>query len=114
MKRNTIVITLLLTLFTMSCGSRPDGNTNTDTSQTRTTAIDLLPEIKLFLDKHKELGVPVKSDPAIDWANGEKQRVIFDDKRDLLFYTQDSAVVTVYEDARDGTKVIWGDPIKIE
>ena len=117
MKKITIVITLLFTLSVISCTKHPESNTNTNTNTriapTPPTALtELLPEIKSFLNTHKELGTPAKSQPPTDWAKGKKQRIILDDKRDLMFYTQSGAVVSIYEDARNGTKVIWGEPIK--
>jgi hypothetical protein len=111
-KKITIVITLLFTLSAISCTKHPGSNTNTGIAPPPATLTDLLPEIKSFLNTHKELGTPVKSQPPADWAKGKKQRIIFDDKRDLMFYTQSGAVVTIYEEARDATKVIWGEPIK--
>jgi hypothetical protein len=114
-KKITIVITLLFTLSAISCSKHQESNANVPVATpTPTTLTALLPEIKTFLDKHKELGKPEKSQTPTDWAKGKKQRVILDDKRDLTFYTQSGVVVTVYEEARDGRKTIWGDPIKLD
>jgi hypothetical protein len=114
-KKITVVITLLFTLSAISCSKHPESNANIPvTTTTPTTLTELLPEVKSFLDKHKELGKPAKSQPPTDWAKGKKQRIILDDSRDLTFYTQSGAVVTVYEEARGGRKTIWGDPIKLD
>jgi hypothetical protein len=116
MKGIIITLTLLFTVFTISCTKHSDsnsnGNSNPNITSTPTSLTELLPEIKSFLNTHKELGTPAKSQPPTDWARGKKQRIILDDKRDLTFYIESGAVVTVYEEARDGRKTIWGEPIK--
>lgn len=69
---------------------------------------DLLPEISQFLDEHKEFGTAIRTETMPDWAKGKRQRVAFDSGKNLLFYTKDNKVVTVYEDGLNGRTIIWG------
>jgi hypothetical protein len=75
-------------------------------------SIGLLPEISSFLFEHKEFGEAIQTQPIPDWAKGKRQRVEFDfggTRRNLLFYTKDNKVVTIYEDTSDGRKKVWGE-----
>ena len=69
----------------------------------------LLPEVQVFLGVHKEFGKPLSTQSISDWVQGKRQRVTFDSRRSLLFYTKAGQVVTVYEDvAGAGRKIVWG------
>jgi hypothetical protein len=70
----------------------------------------LLAEVSAFLNTHKEFGTPLSTQSVPDWAQGKRQRVVFDSGRSLLFYTKEGRVVTVYEDTSGaGRKVVWGE-----
>jgi hypothetical protein len=70
----------------------------------------MLPEIAAFLSSHKEFGQPISTQSISDWNKGKRQSVGFRSGRNLLFYTGDGKVVTVYEDlAGVGRTKIWGE-----
>ncbi len=69
----------------------------------------LLSEVRVFLGVHQEFGKPSSTQSVPDWAEGTRQRVTFDSRRSLLFYTKEGRVVTVYEEvAGAGRKIVWG------
>ncbi|MBL7066434.1 MAG: hypothetical protein ISS29_01055 [Candidatus Marinimicrobia bacterium] len=73
------------------------------------TKSDVLPGIQAFLAKHKEFGLPSRTQSVPNWAQGKRQRVQFKTGRNLLFYLKNGKVVTVYEDTKTGSrKKVWG------
>jgi hypothetical protein len=69
----------------------------------------MLTGIPAFLAGHSEFGTPIEIQGIPNWVKGRRQRVTFDTGRNLLFYTQDGTVVTVYEDTSEGRKKVWGE-----
>ena len=67
----------------------------------------LLPEIKSFLADHQEFGKAIETQEIPDWADGARQRVQFDSGRNLLFYTKNGRVVSVYDDSSGVRTKIW-------
>ena len=57
---------------------------------------DLLPEIKSFLADHPEFGKAIKTQEIPDWAEGARQRVLFDSGPNLLFYIKNGRVQTAF------------------
>jgi hypothetical protein len=91
-----IVLPLLAVLAISACNSdspKPGG---------------LLPEISDFLSTHSEFGEPRDVQEIPDWAKGPRQRVTFDNGRNLLFYIEGDSVVSVYEDGSNGRQKVWG------
>jgi hypothetical protein len=74
--------------------------------------VGLRPEVASFLAAHPEFGRPVATRDVPDWAQGPRQRVAFEDGRDLLFYMKGGRVMTVYEDKPGvdiGRVKVWGE-----
>ena len=110
----SIIVLLFVTLA--GCHTPPPAANNSAAKPTTEKSIGLLPEVSQFLNEHKEFGEPVKTEPIPDWAKGKRQRVEFvlnGTRRNLLFYTKENKVVTVYEDTSDGRKVVWGETEKL-
>ncbi len=90
-------------IISISCGSSPESNRD----------IDILPEIRVFLQQHSEFGKPTAAQSVPDWANGKRQRISFNTGRSLLFYTKNGQVMTVYEDQPSKGRVkVWGETEK--
>lgn len=71
--------------------------------------IGLLQPVKVFLAEHPEFGKAQSTKPIPNWRFGQRQRVQFDNGRNLLFYTQDGKVTSVYEDTpSEGRVRVWG------
>lgn len=79
--------------------------------------IGVLPEISRFLEVHKKFGTPISVESVPNWMQGKRQRVTLNingNRRNLLFYTKDENVVTIYEDGAGGRKKVWGEFQKSE
>ena len=77
------------------------------------SAPSVLAEIGAFLRSHPEFGEPVGTFAVPDWAEGKRQRVRFASGKDLLFYTKNDSVMTIYEDVPGtGRKIVWGETAK--
>jgi len=101
---------ILLAILGRCAGSRVPDSPPSRQSQQSPSAMGLLPEISAFLQQHTEFGKPIGSQSVADWAQGSRQRVMFDTGRNLLFYTKGGKVVTVYEDQRSAGRVkVWGE-----
>jgi len=74
-----------------------------------TSGPHVMAEVAAFLGSHPEFGTATGVQDVPDWAKGKRQRVTFGSGRNLLFYTKDGVVLTVYEDnASEGRKIVWG------
>lgn len=105
-----LAIVLLASFVIVACESKrvSENASPTNSNTTANNSIGLLPEIAEFLADHKEFGEAIRTEAMPDWAKGKRQRVIFDSRRNLLFYIKENKVVTVYEDSSDGRKIVWG------
>ena len=103
---------LIVVVVLTSCGEAQTAS-GVQTNSEAQTGIGLLPEIDAFLGQHSEFGEPLAPQAMPDWANGKRQRVTFDTGRNLLFYTKGGQVVTIYEDQKDGGRVVvWGNTVE--
>ena len=67
--------------------------------------------IRSFLQNNDlNLGVPVKKVILENWAKGKRERLIFDDGRNLLIYldSKGEKALSVYEDIKGVQTLVWG------
>lgn len=81
-----------------------------DTVDTSTADLGVLDPIKSFIAEHPEFGEPRSTSDVPDWRYGQRQRIVFESGRNLLFYIHEGEVITVYEDSpTDGRELVWGE-----
>jgi hypothetical protein len=108
----TVFVALFIVFYVASSFMDTD---KTPASTTTATELSILAPIKSFIAEHPEFGEPRSTSEVPDWRYGQRQRIIFESGRNLLFYIHEGEVITVYEDSpNDGRKRVWGESFDLE
>lgn len=92
-------LALLLCLGLAGCdGAVPTNSSAADSPR---------PEVAAWMSGHAELGTLDHTENVEPWAQGDRQRVVTQNDRKLLFYTQNGAVVSVYEETGNGRVTVF-------
>jgi hypothetical protein len=85
---------------------RETAESTPQTEEESLVARGVLAEVAAFLATHPEYGEVRRASMLPDWARGRRQR-LETSEGSFVFYTEGTAVVTVYEETAAGRHEVW-------